>query len=362
MMTLILNNEEIEKILTMEACLEVLEHLYREYGQGRTVDLPRSDAVVPSSTDYTVYALKTMSGCVPYFGKAAIRLNSDTIQHPTIDGIKRRVKVPAASGGKWVGLVLLFDMNSGEPVAIFPDGVVQRMRVAATNGLGAKYLSRKDSRILALIGSGWQAGSQAMAFSAVRDLKEIRVYSPNKEHRESFCKEMEPKLKVKMIPATSTAMAIDEADIIASATSSMVPVLKKEWLKPGIHVSAIKVQEVSWEVITGCNVFFLHSNRFLKQTNYLMESEKRSYIEVEKGWWVEKAEEILVNKRFPDLGDLVTGKFPGRTSADQTTGFLNSLGLGIQFAAVGAKVYEMALEKGLGREIPTDWFLETVHP
>lgn len=361
-MPLILSNEEIGQILSMDLCLEVLENLYREYGQGKTVDIPRCDAVVRSESSDTVYGLKTMTGCVPYFGKAAIRLNSDMIHHPTIDGIRRRVKIPAASGKKWVGLVLLFDIKNGEPVAIFPDGVIQRMRVGATNGLAAKYLSRKDSKIMALIGSGWQAGSQAMAFCAVRDFEEIRVYSPNADHRESFCKEMEPKLKVKMIPVESNEDAIHRADVIAAATSSMVPVLKKGWLRPGIHVSAIKKQEISWEVISGCNLFFLHTNRIFTQTNYLMERDRETYLEAEKGWWSDKKEEILVGKSIPDMGDLITGKVPGRTNPNQITGFLNNVGLGIQFAAVGSKVYEIALAQGLGRNIPTDWFLQTIHP
>ncbi len=361
-MTLILNNDEIDQILSMEVCLGALEKLYQEYGQGRTADIPRCDANVPSGSARGMYGLKTMSGCVPCFGKAAIRINSDTIHHPTIDGIPRRVKIPAASGKKWVGLVLLFDINNGEPVAIFPDGIIQRMRVGGTNGLAAKYLSRKDSKIMALIGSGWQAGSQAMAFCAVRNFEEIRVFSPNADHRKAFCKEMESKLRVKMIPVNSPEEAIRGADIIAAATSSMVPVLKEEWLRPGIHLSAIKKQEISWGVISQCDLFFLHTNRNFTQKNYLMESYKEPYLEAEEGWWSERMEEILLKRTIPDMGDLVTGKVPGRANPKQITGFLNNVGLGIQFAAVGSKVYEIALEKGLGREIPTDWFLETVHP
>ena len=361
-MTLILNNDEIEKLLTMDVCLDVLENLYREYGNGKTVDLPRCDASVPLGTEEKVYALKTMSGCVPFFGKAAIRLNSDVIHWPSIGGAKRREKIPAASGGRWVGLVLLFDIHTGEPSAIFPDGILQRMRVGATNGLAAKYLSREDSRVLALIGSGWQAGSQAMAFCATRKIREVRVYSKTKDHREAFCEEMEPRLHVNMVPVETPDKAVQGADIIAAATSSMAPVIQKEWLKPGVHVSSIKKQELNWEVVSGCRPFFFHTKHILTQTNYYMESDQGPHAEVEKGWWSEKKDEVRGGKAFPDMGDLLTGKVPGRTKAEQITGFLNNVGLGIQFAAVGARVCEMALEQGMGRNIPTDWFLESVHP
>ena len=326
-MTLILNNDEIDRILTMDLCLNILEDLYREYGNGRTVDIPRCDAVVPSKGPDHVYGLKTMSGCVPYFGKAAIRLNSDTIYHPTIDGIQRRVKSPCSIRAEMGGLVLLFDIANGEPVAIFPDGMIQRMRVGATNGLAAKYLARDDSKILALIGSGWQASGQIMAFCQVRKLEEVRVYSPNADRRQSFCKEMEPHVRVKMIPVGSADEAVRGADIIAAGTSSMVPVLKKEWLKPGIHVSSIKKQEISWEVITGCDLFFLHTNRIFTQTNYFMESDKEPNPEVKKGWWSGRQEEMLVRKVFPDMGDLLTGKVSRKNPSRSDHGFPEQCGI-----------------------------------
>ena len=97
-----------------------------------------------------------------------------------------REKVPAAPGNRWVGLVLLFSVDNGEPLAIMPDGVMQRMRVGATNGLGIKYLARKNAETVGILGSGWQAGSQLMAACAVRDIKQIRCFSPTRENRESI--------------------------------------------------------------------------------------------------------------------------------------------------------------------------------
>jgi alanine dehydrogenase len=360
-MTLILKNEEIEQILTMQLCIETLDNVYREYGRGKAVDVPRCDAIAPLNSTERVYSLKTMSGCVPYLGMAAIRLTSDVIHWPKVDGKPRRAKIPAAAGQKWVGLVLLFDMNTGEPVAIFPDGIVQRMRVGATSGLAVKYLSREDSRIVALIGSGWQAGAQAMAICETRHIEEIRVYSQTKDHRESFCKEMEPRLGVRMTPVPRPGDAVEGADIIAAATSSMVPVVNEEWVRAGVHVNAINRQELSWEVVSACQPFFIHNKRTLKPISYSVQSEQMpdpgadKRAPGKKNW-------LDGDHHFPDLADLVSGKVPGRTRADQRTGFLNNMGMGIQFAAVGAKVFEMATRQGLGQTIPTDWFLETVHP
>src|SRR6185436_4215468 len=116
---------------------------------------------------------------------------------------------PSRKGHRWVGLVLLFSTQTGALLAMFPDGVMQRLRVGAANGLALKHLARKDAATLALIGSGWQAGAQLAAALAARPLKEVRVWSPRKESREAFVAEY-PKAK-----AVDTAEAcVADADVI----------------------------------------------------------------------------------------------------------------------------------------------------
>ena len=112
-----------------------------------------------------------MDGVIPKLGIGAIRINSDIVTLPKQGNAMRREKVPAAPNGRYVGLVLLFSTENGEPLAIMPDGVMQRMRVGATNGLGIKYLARKNASTVGILGSGWQAGAQLMAACAVRKIK-----------------------------------------------------------------------------------------------------------------------------------------------------------------------------------------------
>ncbi|MFM2129401.1 MAG: hypothetical protein RL477_947, partial [Pseudomonadota bacterium] len=178
-MTLILSNDDVEKLLTMPDCVEALETAYKDLAFGRGITRQRSDCIAPTSySDEAIYGLKSMDGVVPALGVGAIRINSDIVTNPRIGNTQRRVKVPAAPGNRYVGLVLLFSTANGEPLAIFPDGVLQHIRVGATNGLGVKYMSRKDSKIVGLLGSGWQAETQVTAAAAVRDIKEVRVFSP----------------------------------------------------------------------------------------------------------------------------------------------------------------------------------------
>src|SRR6202012_678756 len=114
---------------------------------------------------------------------------SDIVTFPKKGNNVVREKVPSANG-RYVGLVLLFSTENGAPLAIMPDGVMQRMRVGAANGLGVKYLARKDAKTVGILGSGWQAGAQLMAVCAVRDIETIRCFSPDREHRETFAREM----------------------------------------------------------------------------------------------------------------------------------------------------------------------------
>jgi len=176
-MPLLINNEEVEQVLTMADTLAVLEELYGDIGSGSAVYRPRTDLHTPTTTSLGpdipgAHYLKSMDGAYPRRQVASIRLTSDVLAYPIQNGLRRRVKIPAAPGNKWLGLVLLFSTSNGELLAIMNDGVLQRFRVGATNGIGAKYLARKDARTACILGSGWQAGTQLMALCAVRPLIE----------------------------------------------------------------------------------------------------------------------------------------------------------------------------------------------
>src|SRR5262245_18802235 len=166
-MTLILSNADVETLLTMHECIEVMEEAYAELAEGRGVSRQRSDCFTPTRRADALYSLKSMDGVIPKLGVGAVRINSDIITWPKRGNNLRRESVPAAPNNRYVGLVLLFSVENGEPLAILPDGVMQRMRVGAANGLGVKYLARSDAKSVAILGSGWQAGAQLMAVCAV---------------------------------------------------------------------------------------------------------------------------------------------------------------------------------------------------
>ena len=357
-MTLILSNADIDAVLSMKDCIDVLEDAYRELAHGRGVSRTRSDSFSETTRPDALYSLKSMDGIVPKLGVGAVRINSDIITWPKQGGKERRVKVPSAPNARYVGLVLLFSSETGEPLAIFPDGVIQRMRVGAANALGVKYLARQDSREVGILGSGWQAGAQLMGVCAVRVIETIRCFSPNKDNRDAFSREWSAKLGVKVVPVETPEDALAGADIAMCATNTIDNVFFARWVHRGLHISSIKRPEVEVAAVKRADLVVLHSNDgtpmhlFTKGVTIPEKAEN-------KGWML--AAEIAFDS-LPTLPQLIAGLAPGRTRPEQVTCFLNNIGLGYQFAAVGALVYRKAREAGLGHELPTDWFTEDVHP
>lgn len=360
---LILTNEEIETLLRMEECITILEEAYRDMAQGRALNSFRGENLAPCGRDDAHYLFKHMGGTWPARKIHALRINSDIISYSKVGGLPRRVKRPMAHG-RWVGLVQIYSIETGELLAIFPDGVAQRMRVAASSGIGAKFLARADASRLGLIGCGWQAGAQLMAALAVRSITDVKVYSVHKESRESFAREMSNKLGIRIQAVDTADECARDVDLIAASTSSTARVVDPEWLAPGMHVSCIRTEEIDDQVLARCDRIAVHVKDD-KQLDPLIipntpgvashmdnfAAQRGQLQDVSTGW-----------SAFPDLTDLVARSDYGRSESTQITCFINNVGLGLQFAAIGALVLEKAREARVGRELPAEWFTQSVHP
>lgn len=365
---LILSNDEVESLLAPDLALRALEEAYKEQAQGRAVNRPRTDLYLPGKQEGSVYAFKSMEGGIAESRIVALRLNSDVIRWQERPGRIVKEKIPSAPGGKWVGLILLFSAETGEPLAILPDGVIQRMRVAATSALAAREMARKDASVLGIFGSGWQAGAHVPVFCKVRKIEKVQLYSPTKANREAFAREMEKKVGLPVQPMDQSEAVAKGADILVAATNAITRVVHPDWVKPGMHITCVKDCELGSETIRKAGRVVIHARKFAPE-NYIAgfgdeKIEAHDPIEFLRGerrsldaspaapFWVTS----------PELKEVIGGHVPGRVSPDDITCFINNIGLGIQFAAVGGAVYKEAVSKGVGREIPTDWFLESVHP
>jgi alanine dehydrogenase len=358
-MTLILSNDDVDKLLAMPECIAVLEDAYAELAAGRGVSRTRSDCFTPTAREDALYSLKSMDGVIPKLGVGAVRINSDIITWPKRGNNVRREKVPAAPGNRYVGLVLLFSTENGEPLAIFPDGVMQRMRVGAANGIGVKYLARHNAKTVGILGSGWQAGAQLMAACAVRAITAIRCYSPNAENRAAFAQQMTEALGVEVVPVGAAEDAIRGADIVMCATNTVDPVFFEHWIEPGMHLSSIKRPEIEAKAVKRADRIAIHVNE--EKPIHVMAKDVQVPEKANgRGWEVGDGE--IDFDKLPTLPDLVTGRAEGRKSDREVTCFINNIGLGYQFAAAGALLYRKAKASGAGHDLPTDWFTEDVHP
>jgi alanine dehydrogenase len=264
-------------------------------------------------------------------------------------------------------MLVMFSARDGMPVAFINDGFLQHMRVAGGAGLGVKHLSRQDSHTVGMIGSGGMARSYLEAFADVRKIARVKVYSPNRQNAQAYANEMSDKFKIEVTPVESAREAVRNADIVSCCTSSIDPVFKTAWLEPGMHVTDVTWDETEPGFANTVDVAVKmgESTPHLENPPPGAFYAAHGFIGYVAGQPEEKAiipqrsprEEIL---RMPSLADVISGKAKGRTSDGQTSWFLNLGVMGVQFAAVCAAVYNEAKKQGIGREIPTEWFTQSI--
>jgi ornithine cyclodeaminase/alanine dehydrogenase-like protein (mu-crystallin family) len=356
-MTLVLSNDDVLRVLDPVACIHALEAAFRDLAVGDAVNRPRSHTYTPLG-DGHFYLFKSMDGAIPSLGVQAIRMSSDHTHEISRSGKRRREKLPLAPGGRYVGLVVLFDIGTLEPLAIIQDGELQRWRVGCTSALAAKHLARPDARVVGIVGSGWQAETQLRALVNVRDVREIRAFSTSPERIRRFCEDLSAKIDRDVRPVESARRAIEGSDIAVCATNSHDPVIDGDWLVSGQHVNSVQGHE-------------LDDRTLARATLVVVRSREPATFHYPPGRGPVEAMEIrrpddALRAKIVELGDVVAGR-AGRRRAEDITLFTGgglgaSSGLGIQFAAVGHAVYQAARRAGIGRDLPTDWFTQTAKP
>src|SRR3989338_336179 len=236
-MTLILNNDDVRSVLTMEATMAALEEAYKQVARGEAVCRPRIDIQIPTRDPQKIYQGGTMEGG-SISGYFAIRMKSDVVYEQEYEGARTQEKY-CVEPGKFCGLILLVSIENGEPVALINDGYLQHMRVGADSGIGVKYMAREDAEVVGMLGSGGMARSHAESFRLARKIKKIQVYSPTKTHREQYAREVSDQLGIEVVPVDHSRDAYKGAHIIAGCTDSAVPVISGKWLEEGTHVTCI---------------------------------------------------------------------------------------------------------------------------
>ena len=343
----------------MPECIAAIEAAFRDLGNEDAVDIPRQDAIVPNPRAGAIHDLKTMSGSWPASGIAAIRLNSDIVTGPIVNGVPRRVKLHLSEpGGRYNGAVLLFSTDTGQLLAMVNDGIMQRTRVGATSGVAARYLAREDAKSLGLLGTGFQAGGQLEAIASVRSLERVKVFSPTVENRHRFAEHYRKVLDLDIRAVDSAEEALEGVDILVTATNSISPTIKPEWLKSGVHLSSINRTELAPAVFARVDRLVLNAREGGKSFTARNSPEIGGFNQGDRNSHTGVADVSKV----PELKDMVSGKAQGRGSRGEITCFHNYQGLGLQFAAIGSIVYHQALKRKIGLVLDDRYFTQTVHP
>lgn len=366
-MTLILNNDDVAKVLTMETTIEALEQSYLQLATKEAVCRPRIDIRIPTSDPAKNYQWGTMEGgsTAGYF---AIRMKSDVVFETTYNGVRTQEKY-CSRPGLFCGLILLTSIETGEPLAFINDGLLQHMRVGADSGIGVKYMANKDARIVGMLGSGGMSRTHMQAFTRVRDIGKLQVFSPTTEHREHFAREMAETYNIEVKICERAEAIYEGADIVAACTDSAVPVLEGARIEKGAHVVNIGGSGMpDAEALKRIDVYLRFgdapapaSRPDLKFDDEHIGWEARPLSAKHgDGRRARRSHGVLLPEKRITLADLIGGKVKGRTSRDQITYSERGNLQGAQFFAVAGRVYEGAKQAGLGREIPTDWFLQTI--
>jgi ornithine cyclodeaminase/alanine dehydrogenase-like protein (mu-crystallin family) len=272
---------------------------------------------------------------------------------------------------------LLFDTNAGELLGIFPDAIIQHLRVGASSALAAKYLANNDADQLGVLGAGWQAQSHIPALDQIFDLETVTVYSPTPESRQSFAETMDEEIDAEVIPASEAKAVFKDADIVQCVTNSTEPVFDMDWVEDGTHVTIIRLAEAPKTFFDLDNLDAFATNWPPNVTqhemygNNLRENEKNAWVwnnyaietdePIPKLEWFDEVESLIEWDKISTLAEVIGGDVEGRTDHTEITGFF-TCAVGVDFTAVAKLLYDVSEQKDLGRKLPAELFTQSHHP
>ena len=355
-MPIFLSNDDLKKLITPAIAVDVMRETYRSMAEGSGVTRTRSQTFAETSTEGTFVELRTMDGIVPAFGAVGMRILPDLHSWPRIGENLRYDKIPKKNN-KFLAFDLIFDLDTADLQAVVQDAYLQQMRIAGAHGAAADYLARQDSRRIGVIGSGWLARGVLEGIAVVRNLRELKVFSPTAENRQNFARYAKETLNLNAKAVDRPEAVMEDVDIVVVCTNTIDPVFYGKWLKKNIHLDAISGRDIDDETFerSDYTVLSMREGRCNEGLNF--------------------APPVLREKlaprfspflrpikwdQYPELGEVITGKARGRKNADEITFFCNNVGFGAQFAALGGKAVALAKQKGVGKPFSIDDWYEDV--
>ena len=325
MNVLVVSRAEVRRLLPMRVCIDLVAEALATLGRGEALNPLRWALHVPQ--------VRGILGLMPgYLGA------------PETLGLKVVAVFPGNHGTEYdshQGFVLLFDTAHGSPLALVDASEITAIRTAAATGVATRLLAREDAGDLAILGSGVQARTHLEAMLLVREIRRVRVYSPNAEHRRAFAREETRRHGVTIESVESARAAVDGADLICTTTSAQEPVLRGEWLACGTHVNAVGSSIASTRELDSYAVS--RSRLFVDRIESTVN---------EAGDYLFPLQEKAIDRRHivGEIGDLLLGTLEGRRTPEEITLF-KSLGLAVEDLAAAHHVFVTATKQGLGTRV-----------
>jgi len=321
---LLLKEDDVKQLLTVDDVLEAVEAAFREKALGR-VQMPPKVYLF-----YGKYGgdLRVMSSYMESLDASAVKIVNS---HPK----NRERGFPTV-----MATIVTVDPETGAPLCIMGGTWITAMRTGAAAGVATKYLARKNSRKIGLVGAGVQASAQLIAVAHVANLNEVRVYDKDEGTAESFAQKMQSQYPSMKIVAAETAQeAVGDADIICTSTPSKQPALKSEWVKLGVHINAMGADAPGKQEIES---LLLEGGKIV--VDALEQSCHCGEVNVPISTGIFSKEKIN-----GELGEIVAGKKQGRVSEEEITIF-DSTGLALQDLVTARLAYLKAVDRGLGTQ------------
>lgn len=339
---LLLNAEEATNLITVGEALDAMRTAYIGLANSEAQGLPRR-RIYSGLTDDTYHWHNTMAGVVEAFGTLAVRIDSAHVTK-TIEG---RVEFP----GDFAGFIMLFDLKTTEPYAIIHDHALSPLRVAATTGIVTERMARLDSRIIGLFGAGEQAIAQLLVHAEILPkLEHIQMYIPTQEKRDKAVEELSQVCGIPVRAVTTPEDAVRGADIVIASTNSVQPVIEGSWLRDGQHLVTTASPDrfiVRQEIDKSC---VDRADRIVVNSTEQILADEQTYL-------YEALRNGSPSGPVIEIQDLIANRVSGRGEAKEVTLYDNNVGMGIQFAALGALMVRRALERGVGRALDREIFM-----
>jgi len=321
---LVLTSDDVESILTINDTISLLEKSF--------IELSRKQV---NMTDRDVFVLEDKNG---WFGIMTAHMkNMAALGTKLVTVFPKNIEINKPTTQAVISLI---DVNTGELIGIIDGSLITGMRTGATTGIATKYLSKKNSSKLSILGSGFQSKFQLMAICSVRHIKEIFINSPSIDSKSNYIHELEDLLDIPIVIEKNITKLIN-TDILVTSTTSPIPLFDGNLLDNGIHINCIgahtkETREVDLRTIEKSKVVVDERSAALREAGELI-------IPIQNG-------EITDNIIYAELAEIVSGQKPGRLTDDEITLF-KSTGLSLEDISTAKFVFDKAIEKGLGRNI-----------